>query len=366
MKTNMGKPTIYISKVLELREAIRSGEYAQKPFPSEAQLMRKFSVGRQTAVRILNQLAEEGLIVRRKGSGNFLSAAGSRATGRIGLIVHGSDYCEIFSPISKAISLLCQKKGYTLMFGDVSSHCTARRVKRIFELAEKFIETGLDGLIFQPIELVANAEKVNARLADLFTRAGVPIALLDSDIVEAPRRSAYDVVAVNHFEVGRRLAGHLREAGAKRIAYLTQPHRAPCVRARQLGVKVGSEGLALAGRAVFAEPDDLAAIRRILRRERPEAVACYNDRQAALLLQTLAKLGRRVPDDILVAGFDDVQYAKLTIPQLTTMHQPCEEIAAAVFGLLMDRIRRPDLPAREVLLDSSLVVRGSTQKGRAK
>ena len=42
--------TIYQAKVVELREAIRAGEYANKPFPSETQLMRKFSVGRQTAV----------------------------------------------------------------------------------------------------------------------------------------------------------------------------------------------------------------------------------------------------------------------------------------------------------------------------
>ena len=100
----------------------------------------------------------------------------------------------------------------------------------------------------------------------------------------------------------------------------------------------------------------------MLRRERPDAIACYNDRQAALLLQTLAKLGRSVPDDILVAGFDDVQYAKLTIPQLTTMHQPCAEIAAEAFRLLLDRIRNQQLPPRQVLLDAPLVVRGSTIK----
>ena len=357
---------VYLSVVLTLRAAIRNGEYAQKPFPSETQLMRQFGVGRQTAVRVLKELEREGLVVRRRGAGTFLSKTGRTATGRIGLIVHGSDYCEIFSPIAKAISLLCQKNGYTLLFGDVSRHCTARRVKRIFELADKFVAEGLDGLVFQPIELVPNAEAVNARLVDRFTRAGVPVVLLDSDIVEAPRRSDFDLVAVDHFSVGRLLAEHLRDNGTRRVVYLTQPHRAPCVTARQLGVKVGCEGLQLAGKAVFAEPDDVVAVRRMLKRERPDAIACYNDRQAALLLQTLAKLGKRVPDDICVAGFDDVQFAKLTIPQLTTMHQPCEEIAKAVFGLLMDRIRKPDLPAREVLLNSKLVVRGSTQKGRVK
>ena len=92
-----------------------------------------------------------------------------------------------------------------------------------------------------------------------------------------------------------------------------------------------------------------------------EAVVCYNDRQAALLLQTLDKLGEKVPDDIMVVGFDDVQYARLTIPQLTTMRQPCKEIAAAVFRMLMERIRNPNLPARMEILDSQLTVRRSTK-----
>lgn len=356
----MVKKTIFMTRLAELREAIRKGDYAQNPFPSEAQLMKKFSIGRQTAVRILNALADEGLIVRRRGSGNVLSRVGQRSTGRIGLIVHGGDYCEIFTPISKAISLLSQKHGYTLLFGDVSSHCTSRRIRRVFELARKFLETGLDGLIFQPIELIPNADRVNAKLADMFSRAGVPIVLLDSDIVDAPDRSAYDLVSVDHFSVGRRLAGHLRSRGARRVVYLTQENRAPCVKARQLGIRVGCEGCELPGKEVYAYPDDVQGIKAMLRRERPDAIACYNDRQAALLLQTLSKLGKRVPEDVLVAGFDDVQFAKLTIPPLTTMHQPCDEIAASAFGLLLDRIRKPNLPPRSVILDSPLVVRGST------
>lgn len=358
----MVRQTIYLSMVSDLRDAIRRGDYAKKSFPSEAQLMRKYKIGRQTSVRVLNELVREGLVVRRKGAGTFLSCAGQRATGRIGLIVHGSDYCELFAPVAKHVSLLCQQNGYTMMFGDVSSQCTSKRIRKVLALADKFIADGLDGVIFQPVELVPDAERVNRDLTSRFAAAGIPVVLLDSDIVSAPARSGFDIVSVSHLDVGRRLAEHLRSVGAGRVLYLTQRDRAPCVRARQLGVKLGCEGLALAGKAVFAEPDDVPALRRILRRERPDAIACYNDRQAALLLQTLAKLGKRVPDDVLVAGFDDVQYAKLTIPQLTTMHQPCTEIASEAFRLLLDRIRNQQLPPRQVLLDAPLVVRGSTIK----
>lgn len=358
----MGRGVIYLKVVQALREEIRAGVYNGKAFPSEAMLMRKHKIGRQTAVRVLNALAGDGLVVRRKGSGTYISPTGRRATGRIGLIIHGSDYCELFTPVAKRISQLCQKNGYTLMFGDVSSDCTASRIKKVLELADNFVQTGLDGVIIQPLELAANAEQMNRRLVDKFTAAQIPVALFDSDIVSEPARSEFDLVAVNHFEVGWQLAAHLRKVGAKRILYLAEKDHAPCVQARQLGVKVGSEGLALAGKAAYAKSDDVAAIKRIIAREKPDAIACYNDRYAALLLQTLAKLGKRVPQDIRVAGFDDVQYAKLTSPQLTAMHQPCDELAQTVFELLLQRIRKPNLPPRSIILNAPLVVRGSTDK----
>ena len=356
----MGKPTLYLEKACELREAIRRGDYADGAFLSEAQVMRKFGIGRQTAVRILNELVKDGLIVRRRGSGTFLSRLGRHATGRIGLIVHGSDYCELFAPVAKQISQSCQRSGYSLLFGDVSSLCTAERIRKVLRLVEQFLSDGVDGVIFQPIELVPDASETNCKIARRFTAAGVPLVLLDSDIAMPPERSPHDLVSVDHMAVGRRLANHLRQAGASRVVYLTQKDRAPCVLERQTGVALGCKGLPLPGKAVFAEPDDLAAIRRMLKRDRPDAIACYNDRQAALLLQTLAKLGKRVPQDVKVAGFDDVQCARLTMPPLTTMRQPCEEIGATVVKLLIERIRNPTLSVRSILLDSRLVVREST------
>lgn len=365
----MGKPVVYLSKVRELREAIRGGAYADGVFLSEAQVMRKFGVGRQTAVRILNELVKDGLIVRRRGAGTFLSRLGRRTTGRLGLIIHGSDYCELFAPVAKRISQVCQSCGYSLMFGDVSSLGTVGRAQRVLQLVDKFLSDGVDGVILQPIELVSNAAEINDKIARRLTEAKTPLVLLDSDIARPPERSPYDLVSVDHLAVGRRLAQHLRATGARRVVYLTQRNRAPCVLERQTGVALGCAGLPLPGKAVFAEPDDLAAVRRMLKRDRPDAIACYNDRQAALLLQTLARLGLRVPQDVRVAGFDDVQCARLTIPPLTTMRQPCEAIGSTVVKLLIERIKDQTRPARTVLLDSPLVVRESTcnsQKGKGK
>ena len=322
--------------------------------------MRKFGIGRQTAVRILNQLVGEGLIVRRRGVGNFLSKTGSRTTGRIGLIVHGSDYCELFAPVARRVSHLCQRKGLALLFADLSGDTVKRRVDKVVGTAREFVKTGVDGVIFQPVELVRNAEAINRRILATFDEAGVPVVLLDSDIVRSPGRSGHDLAAVNHIEAGRRIGEHLVRCGAKRVAYLMEREHAPCVQDRYLGVKIGAEGHLVKGVAVYARPDNLAAIRKTLRTLRPDAFACYNDREARLLIASLGKLGRAVPRDVMVVGFDDVNYATISAPALTTAHQPCDELAALAFEMLVSRIANPAAPIRETFLEAPLVLRETT------
>ena len=167
-------------------------------------------------------------------------------------------------------------------------------------------------------------------------------------------------MGINHFEAGRRLADHLRAAGARRVAYLMQANRAPCVQRRWLGLRSGSADLPLAGEPLLTSPDDVVAIRAFLRRYRPDAIACYNDLQAGALMRTLAALKRSVPDDIMVAGFDDVNCASLVEPRLTTTHQPCANIARVAVETLLARIADPTLPARAILLPAPLIVREST------
>ena len=350
----------YRTLVEALKRGILDGKYGiDAPFPSERALIRRSGLSRNTVQHALAELERAGFVSRQQGRGTFVTKRG--ASRKLGLIVHGSGYCEIFSPIARAISHLCQTHDYTLLFADVGGTDDRARVEQVIRQAREFAWGGVDGVIFQPVELVREAGDVNREIASLFDAAGVPLVLLDSDIVNAPERSGYDLVAVNHFDAGRRLGAHLRGTGAKRIAYLMQADRAPCVQERYLGVRTACEGLALAGQALLAEPDDAAAVRRFLRRYRPDALACYNDRQAVLLMKTLAALGVRVPDDVAVAGFDDVNYAALATPRLTTMHQPCEELAALAFETLLFRMAHPDAPARESFLNAPLVVRESTR-----
>lgn len=350
-----------------LRAEIAEGKYGGgRPFPSETALTRRFGAARATVVRALRELQAMGLIARSQGAGTRLTEAARRSTGRLALIVHGTGYCEIFSPIARAISHLCLKNGYTLLFADISFADSRQRVARVIDQVREYVKARVDGVIFQPVELLGNAAGINRKIVSSLDEAGIPVVLLDSDIVPSPDRSRYDLAAVNHFDAGRRLAAYLRETGARRVAYLMQRDRAPCVLERCRGVQTGCAGLPLPGKAFIAEPDDAARIGQLLKRERPDAIACYNDRQAAVLIQTLSRLGRSVPDDVAVVGFDDVNYAVLSTPRLTTMHQPCAELAQLAFDMLRARIREPGAPARETFLTAPLVVRESTRKSPGK
>ena len=113
---------------------------------------------------------------------------------------------------------------------------------------------------------------------------------------------------------------------------------------------------------LLADPSDAEKINAYLKKHRPDAIVCGNDTTAAYLRRTLDALGKRVPEDIMIAGFDDVQHASLMIPQLTTIHQPCSDIAELAVCRILSRIGNSNQTPIEILLPSPLIERGSTRR----
>ena len=76
-------------------------------------------------------------------------------------------------------------------------------------------------------------------------------------------------------------------------------------------------------------------------------------------MHSVLELGYGVPDSVRLVGVDDLDYANLLPVPLTTLRQPTREIGAAAFAAMLDRVRRPDAPVRDILLQTQLVVRRS-------
>ena len=347
----------------QLREEILSGRFAAtERFPSEEQLVRRFRVSRNTVRSALEDLKRAGIIETRNGAGTYLSTAMARATGAIGLIVPGFATGEIFPRICTQIMTDARRNGYATLFGDASTGAPDVRTTQVLRLAHDYADRKVDGVILEPPELLPNAERTTRTVLDIFDRNGIPVVLLDRDITDGTRRSGYDLVGINNFDVGYMLARHLVEQGAKSVHMLIRPGSAPTVRQRAQGVREALLDLGLRwGKSSLLEfePDDEKLVGRAFSRK-VDAVVCGNDATAARLIGALGRIGRRVPQDILVAGVDDIRLSTLISPKLTTVRQPCEEIATAAVRTLLDRIRNPRQAAREIRLGGALVVRESS------
>jgi DNA-binding LacI/PurR family transcriptional regulator len=71
-------------------------------------------------------------------------------------------------------------------------------------------------------------------------------------------------------------------------------------------------------------------------------------------------MGVRVPEQVRVTGMDDIRYAKLLSPPLTTIQQPCSAIGVTALMAMLDRVEYPNQPARDFLVDFQMIVRGSS------
>jgi DNA-binding LacI/PurR family transcriptional regulator len=107
------------------------------------------------------------------------------------------------------------------------------------------------------------------------------------------------------------------------------------------------------------DPDDLDFLRKVMNKHRPDAIVCANDFTAARVMAGLTKMGIRVPEEMRVVGVDDVKYASLLPVPLTTQHQNCSDIGATAMATMLQRLEKPDLPTRDILLQTHTVVRNS-------
>jgi LacI family transcriptional regulator len=160
----------------------------------------------------------------------------------------------------------------------------------------------------------------------------------------------------------RQLVNHLAETGRRRLSYLAGPPIASD-RVRRDAITRTLEELELEPRLrEFPEARDRQGYARIVElivRERPEALVCYDDRSALNLMSALRERGVRVPDDVAITGFDDIPFARLANPQLTTVAQPIEEMGARAARMLLDAIGTGHVPDT-VVFPVTLRVREST------
>ncbi len=330
--------------------------------PSEAELVQQFAASRPTVARALRDLQNLGLVERKVGSGTYVRKAQKPIESwRFGLLIPGLGSTEIFEPICGQLARLAQRQHHTLLWGDFGDRRSEADPGLIEQVCNSYIRQLVAGVFFAPLELTADKDRVNQSVITALEAAGIPIVLLDRDIVAFPQRSRFDLVGIDNHRAGYLVADHFIKLGCRRIDFLARPGSAPTVMLRIAGYREAllSNGIAPDPQWVHhGEPTDEQFVHRIAG-DGATAIICANDLTAANLMRTLDALGLSVPQRIRVAGFDDVHYAELLHPSLTTIHQPCADIGAIAMQTMLERIGNPTFPARDILAQPTLIVRQS-------
>ncbi len=347
-----------------LSREILSGKYKRgQKFPSEAALVERFQTSRITIGRALRELVQRGLVERIAGSGTYVRHAPSGESFLFGLLIPDLGKTEIFEPICNGIASASEATPHALLWGNAGEGRWSPDLQAL-QLCEQFIERGVAGVFFAPLEATPEAKDANELIVSRLEDKRIPIILLDRCILPYPHRCRHDLVGIDNRRAGYLATEHLIQIGTRSLSFIGVSGGAPTVDARIAGFRgaVLANGLPLETAPVrlLKEIGEATIEPLVAKRRSGTGIVCANDRIAAQLMQILLARGLRVPQDVRIVGIDDVEYASLLPVPLTTVRQPGREIGEAALHAMFERIAHPNMPPRDILLQCRLIVRASS------
>ncbi|MER5324814.1 LacI family DNA-binding transcriptional regulator [Streptosporangium roseum] len=312
-------------------------------------LNRPEKVAESTRVRVEEVIRELGFV--RHGSASSLRAGHSRTIG-LSVIDIGNPF---FTDVAAGVEEGASERGYAVILGN-SSGDRFKEERNLLVFAEQRVR----GVLITP------AGTTLAKLDQLRER-GINVVLVDHP-AERPDQCS---VAVNDVTGGSLAVSHLLNGGAERIAYVTGPLTIRQCLDRRLGAE---RALAAAGRgpgrvleeiatnAMNARAGQEAAEKMISQGRLPDAVFCANDLLALGMMRGLLQAGVRVPEDVALIGYDDIDFASASAVSLSSVRQPTHRLGRVATELLLDECDNPESHAhQQIMFQPELVVRESTR-----
>lgn len=309
-------------------------------------LNRPDKVAAETVTRVLAAIEELGFV--RNDAARQLRAGRSRS---IGLVVLDASN-PFFADVARGAETRAQEDGLSVLLGN--SDDDASREAGYLDL---FREQRVNGVLITP------ASGTTDRLSRM-QDAGTPVVLVDHEIPG----STFCSVSVDDVEGGYLAVRHLLEIGRRRIAFIGGPSSITQVANRLLGARRAVAEAADATLEVVEMPaltvlNGRAAGESLVERAvLPDAIFAANDLLAVGLLQAFSMFNTlKVPEDIALIGYDDIDFASATVVPLSSIRQPAQMIGHTAVELLLRSISDPDGDyERNVRFRPELVVRQST------
>jgi LacI family transcriptional regulator len=309
-------------------------------------LNRPDRVAEATREQVLAAISELGFV--RNSSAAQLRAGTSRSLGLIVLDLAN----PFFHDVARGVEEVAEAAGYAVILCNTDEH--ARREDRYLQLLE---EQRVRGVLITPVE-------VGSERLDALRRRGTPTVLVDR---HDPRSNCCSV-AVDDVAGGELAGACLLGQGHRRIGYVTGP-----LKIRQCADRL--KGLRRAVAAASADPDEVITVAEMpaLNAKAGYAAAgdlldgeitaafCANDLLALGVLRAAVSTGRRIPGDIALLGYDDIDFAADAAVPLSSVRQPRLQIGRAAAQLLIEECDSPETHAhQQIMFRPELVVREST------
>lgn len=314
-------------------------------------LNNRANVAPETRERVLQAAAELGYrskIMIESPLGAPLATIGliTRRYNRERLVVN-----PFYSYIIAGVERECQRQQINLMYANV-------------EVDERNHASRLPGMLLD--ELVDGVIIVGAfmeeSIADISRRIKRNIVLVDG----YTSQDAFDSVLIDNFNGAVSAVNHLLESGHTRIGLIgSNPDSYPSILERRRGYLAAiGQGRATpyVEDSVHSRQSAYEATRRLLERA-PEVTAVFavNDECAIGAMNAARDAGRRLPDDLSVVGFDDIDLAQEVTPALTTIHVDKVLMGTMALRLLRDRATDPDRAAITTVINTQLIIRESVR-----
>jgi LacI family transcriptional regulator len=311
-------------------------------------LNRPDKVAEATVARVIAAIDELGFI--RNDAARQLRAGHSKTIGLVVLDVRN----PFFTDVARGAEDQAAQAGLTVILGNSDEN--SERESAYLDLFE---EQRVHGVLISPFG------DITARLARLRDR-GIPAVLVDRSSGD----SAFSSVSVDDIAGGRLAVEHLVAQGRTRIAFIGGPMEIRQVTDRLAGARlaIGEHPSAslevvevdalsvLAGRAA-----GVAIVERAPA-DRPDAIFAANDLVAMGVLQALMMQAEvRVPQEIALIGYDDIDFASAAVVPLSSIRQPSALIGRTAVEILLEQADDPATPPRQVVFEPELVVRESTR-----
>ncbi len=303
------------------------------------------SVSERARVRVLEAMEQTAyrpnLAARTLASGR---------SGVVGVVIHVPP------------ALLFQDVFFSRLFSGISAALAERGAGMMLWLADLTKEQTLERILGMRLfdGLIVTADMLDDPLVDGLVTSSLPTVLVGHR--HKDRSASY--VDIDNERSAETVTDHLVSLGRRRIGHITGRRGGVSAEERLAGYRRAMERAGLPTDGLIAEGDYLApsgiSAAMELVEAKADAIFCASDAMALAALEALVAHGVHVPEDIAVAGFDDIADAARSKPPLTTMRQSTDQLGAeaanALFRLLSDDSKSP----QRVILPTELIIRQST------